>query len=480
MSGVIPTKSPPSKNKKNRDKEKEKKERTLSQAVPTERLKTVVRRLPPNLPEEIFWQSVQTWVTDETVIWKTYFPGKFRKRLNKENIPSRAYIAFKTEDQVAEFGQGFDGHVFKDKAGTESQAVVEFAPYQKVPTEKKKPDARVGTIEKDEDYISFIESLNAANNAEPVSVEALYTRGAHRYLVSLAQPAPQPKTTALLEALKAEKSAVKEKEIIPRIQIKESANGKNDPKKKGGPTNQKPVETPKKGASKAPPAPAPTTNANPKNAPKGAAAPSNASVKAPKAPRAMRNQQAPKVPAPLNTSVPPSVGTSSPSTNTAQPPPSPAAAARRTRPIIGLASRHFEAALNGAGVAPGERRPRRGEKEKDPGTSKEPAEVKERPISPKKERGGRRGAPTNGGEASVKVPSILKRDSPKVTTLNINGDDGAEGNPVIVNKLEKGNSSNDNHSLPASVMPNIVLGRGGGRRGRGRGRGGFFPATRGG
>ncbi len=39
--------------------------------------------------------------------------------------------------------------------------------------------------------------------------------------------------------------------------------------------------------------------------PKVAAAPSNASVKAPKAPRAMRNQQPPKVPAPLNTSVPP-------------------------------------------------------------------------------------------------------------------------------------------------------------------------------
>ncbi len=37
-----------------------------------------------------------------------------------------------------------------------------------------------------------------------------------------------------------------------------------------------------------------------------------------------------------------------------------------------------------------------------------------------------------------------------------------KGNPVIVNKVEKGNSSNDNHSLPASVMPNIVLGRGGG------------------
>ncbi|KAK0469006.1 Smg-4/UPF3 family-domain-containing protein [Desarmillaria tabescens] len=474
MSSVIPAKSSPSKNKKNRDKDKEKKERALSQAAPTERLKTVVRRLPPNLPEEIFWQSVQTWVTDGTVIWKTYYPGKFRKRLNKENIPSRAYIAFKTEEQVAEFGQRFDGHVFKDKAGTESQAVVEFAPYQKVPTEKKKPDARVGTIEKDEDYISFIESLNAANNAELVSVEAL---------VASAQPVPQPKTTALLEALKAEKNAVKEKEIIPRIQIKEPINGRNDSKKKGGPQNQKPVETPKKGASKAPPAAAPTANANQKNAPKGAAPSSNAPAKAPKAPRARNQpaQQPPKVPATLNTSVPLSVGASSPSTSTAQPPPSPAAAARRTRPIVGLASRQFEAALNGAGVAPGERRPRRGEKEKEAGASKEPAEqreVKERPISPKKERGGRRGAPANGGEASVKVPSILKRDSPKATTLNINGNEGAGGNPVIVNKLEKSNPSNDSHSLPASVMPNIVLGRGGGRRGRGRGR--VFTGMRGG
>jgi Smg-4/UPF3 family len=32
--------------------------------------------------------------------------------------------------------------------GNESQAVVEFAPYQKVPSEKKKADARTATIEK--------------------------------------------------------------------------------------------------------------------------------------------------------------------------------------------------------------------------------------------------------------------------------------------------------------------------------------------
>lgn len=45
-----------------------------------EKLKTVIRRLPPNLPEEIFWQSVQPWVTEETASWKQFHQGKMRKR----------------------------------------------------------------------------------------------------------------------------------------------------------------------------------------------------------------------------------------------------------------------------------------------------------------------------------------------------------------------------------------------------------------
>jgi regulator of nonsense transcripts 3 len=38
-------------------------------------------------------------------------------RLNKENVHSRAYIAFKTEESVAKFSREYDGHIFKDKAG---------------------------------------------------------------------------------------------------------------------------------------------------------------------------------------------------------------------------------------------------------------------------------------------------------------------------------------------------------------------------
>ncbi|KIY46711.1 hypothetical protein FISHEDRAFT_31677, partial [Fistulina hepatica ATCC 64428] len=96
--------------------------------------------------------------------------------LNKENLASRAYIAFKSEGTVATFSREYDGHVFRDKAGNESQAVVEFAPYQKIPSEKKKADVRIGTIEQDEAYISFVESLNAAAEsatAKPPSMEAL-------------------------------------------------------------------------------------------------------------------------------------------------------------------------------------------------------------------------------------------------------------------------------------------------------------------
>ncbi len=39
-------------------------------------------------------------------------------------------------------------HVGASTLGNEFQAVVEFAPYQKVPSDRKKVDARLGTIEK--------------------------------------------------------------------------------------------------------------------------------------------------------------------------------------------------------------------------------------------------------------------------------------------------------------------------------------------
>ncbi|PWN50928.1 hypothetical protein IE53DRAFT_314825, partial [Violaceomyces palustris] len=77
--------------------------------------------------------------------------------VNKENVHSRAYIRFLNPAQVVEFHKGFDGHIFRDSKGNESVAVVEFSPYQKVPTEKRrKQDAKQGTI--DDGTFSLISS----------------------------------------------------------------------------------------------------------------------------------------------------------------------------------------------------------------------------------------------------------------------------------------------------------------------------------
>lgn len=51
-------------------------------------------------------------------------------------------------ESLVEFHRGFDGHVFRSKAGVEHQAVFEFAPVQKIPVKAKvKADARQGTID---------------------------------------------------------------------------------------------------------------------------------------------------------------------------------------------------------------------------------------------------------------------------------------------------------------------------------------------
>jgi hypothetical protein len=40
------------------------------------RLKLIIRRLPPTLPEETFWKAVDPWVDEQTCLWKRYIRGK--------------------------------------------------------------------------------------------------------------------------------------------------------------------------------------------------------------------------------------------------------------------------------------------------------------------------------------------------------------------------------------------------------------------
>ncbi|KAF9489521.1 hypothetical protein BDN71DRAFT_1435343 [Pleurotus eryngii] len=465
--------------KSRRDRDKERKDKTQVQvSAPGDRLKTIVRRLPPNLPEGVFWQSVQAWVTEDTVTWKVYYLGKASKRLNKENVPSRAYIAFKNEEELMTFSREYDGHIFRDKSGNEFQAVVEFAPYQKVPSDRKKVDARLGTIEKDEDYISFIEALEASKKAEPVSLEAL---------IASTQPAPMPTTTPLLEALKAEKSAAKDREAILRnhAHYKEIVSRKEDAKKKAAASQAARQDPPhlvsetsggkrgKKGG--APPLKQGPllTNAQPVKPPQiqTKPPPKTSPAKPPKAARSRGKQQVP-VESNASTSTPasqsinneaskvPAAGPSQPqvATTSTQPPTAP----RRMR--LGLASRQFEAALSGVGVS----RRRDREDKADPLAGEGPrdgvsdgaqtpmqATVPLTPRSPKRERRRKEdGASAGPGPNAAGVPGILQRIDAPQTQGNMNARIDAAPPPP-------------NFGPPP---------RGGAPRGRGRGRGRGGPA----
>ncbi|KZT56986.1 hypothetical protein CALCODRAFT_470248 [Calocera cornea HHB12733] len=184
------------------------------------RLKVIVRRLPPNLPEAIFWKSVEPWVSEESIAWRTFYPGKVKPKLERENVPSRAYIMFKTPEQVAQFSGGYNGHVFRDKQGHESQAVVEFAPYQKAPGINVKPDARQGTIEQDPDFLSFLNNLNA-----PVEHESLASLEKGTAQAPEREVAVSPLIAALIQQKKSSKAAKAAKAAVqaPTVASRQAA-----------------------------------------------------------------------------------------------------------------------------------------------------------------------------------------------------------------------------------------------------------------
>ncbi|CAG8713144.1 701_t:CDS:2, partial [Dentiscutata erythropus] len=180
--------------------------------------KVVVRRLPPLLPENLFMESVKQWVNEETVDWCRFHQGRISKSKNKENIFSRAYFHFKSVEQVLEFHRG-----------NENKAVVEFAVYQKLPKDHKKSDPRQGTIENDPDYLAFLESLKVDENRQAIlkepgsgleggatQLERLEARLTGAIATAASNVIEKPKSTPLLDHLRAQKSGAKSKSPPPK------------------------------------------------------------------------------------------------------------------------------------------------------------------------------------------------------------------------------------------------------------------------
>ncbi|KAH9974379.1 Smg-4/UPF3 family-domain-containing protein [Lactifluus volemus] len=464
----------------------------------TERLKTIVRRLPPNLPEHIFWESVQTWVTDDTVLWKEFWPGKLRKKLNRENVHSRAYIAFKTEDLVAKFSREYGGHVFRDKSGNESYAVVEFAPYQKLPLEKKKVDTRNATIDQDEDYIAFLRSLEAPST-KPHDADQLL-----EMLVASTERPAMPVSTPLLDALKAEKSAQRDKEAIQRNHphYKDATHvSKKDDSKKKAPA---PASAPKQGGESAAPlgkraakraaaaaaaaqkaTPQPGSSVQPMA---GSAPPStkpppspskNKSARVGKRHATSSQAQSSHEAQSSNKSPPSSLAVPAEAESPASAPLSPPPATpsdgpgRRPRPVLGIASRQFEVALSGAGVSKtggGGRRERGADKEEE--REKDAAATKDGPSRERKEGGGGRKKKKEDDALGGRQPGVL----PTPTILK------REAKPQLSRPVQQPPSADATFTAGDVASSNTGAathggGRGSGKRGRGRGRGGHRGAS---
>ncbi|XP_045465912.1 regulator of nonsense transcripts 3B [Harmonia axyridis] len=124
--------------------------------------KVIIRRLPPVIEKESLLNQISPLPDYD------YFYLVNGEAALGENSFSRAYINFTNLTDVYEFKERFDNYVFLDQKGNEYPAVVEFAPFQKIPKKRNKvrSDPKCGTIESDPYYLEFLEYLKKPKEQE--------------------------------------------------------------------------------------------------------------------------------------------------------------------------------------------------------------------------------------------------------------------------------------------------------------------------
>ncbi|XP_062098153.1 regulator of nonsense transcripts UPF3 isoform X2 [Humulus lupulus] len=120
------------------------------------RTKVVVRHLPPSLSQSDLFQQINDRFSGRYK-WSCFRPGKISL---KHQRYSRAYIDFNRAEDVLEFAEFFDGHVFVNEKGVQYKTIVEYAPSQRVPKLSSRRDGREGTIIKDPDYLEFLKIIS--------------------------------------------------------------------------------------------------------------------------------------------------------------------------------------------------------------------------------------------------------------------------------------------------------------------------------
>ncbi|KAK2662288.1 hypothetical protein Ddye_000862 [Dipteronia dyeriana] len=120
-----------------------------------DRTKVVLRHLPPAITRLMLTEQIDASFSGR-YNWLSFLPGKTSQ--NRQSC-SRAYIDFKRPEDVLEFAEFFNGHVFVNEKGAQFKTIVEYAPSQHVPKKWSKKDGREGTIFQDPEYVEFLEVI---------------------------------------------------------------------------------------------------------------------------------------------------------------------------------------------------------------------------------------------------------------------------------------------------------------------------------
>ncbi|KAF8792263.1 Regulator of nonsense transcripts 3A like protein [Argiope bruennichi] len=115
--------------------------------------KVVIRHLPPGMTGKSFFQLVSPLPAHDY----KYFVEASKE--HNQNMYATAYINFANREDAELFLKQYDGHIFQYGKGTKYKAIVEFAPFAKIPKGPSSKDRICGSIDDDPDYLEFLESL---------------------------------------------------------------------------------------------------------------------------------------------------------------------------------------------------------------------------------------------------------------------------------------------------------------------------------
>ncbi|KAI1506351.1 Smg-4/UPF3 family-domain-containing protein [Biscogniauxia marginata] len=206
--------------------------------APAQGKKVIIRRLPPGMTSEEF----DTILGDEwkagngKVNWARFHEGEISNDPSNPSLPARCYLHVTRIDDIPILADTVQKLTWEDAKHTANDPALvgppylETAPYQKIPTTKRRTDPRQGTIDQDPDFMAFLSSLTQDPVAKETDSEAV-TDDANKADVKVT-------TTPLIEYLK-EKKANKTKESANAKGGKharhesQGGKGKEDSKKKG-------------------------------------------------------------------------------------------------------------------------------------------------------------------------------------------------------------------------------------------------------